>query len=253
MFLSLLSHSSQVNKLLTTYFQAQQIELHIVTHPSSLNYTESSHLILLEPSKVEGQFLFRTSIFKIFLRKQYPDINLIVLGMDLPAHPNCLDLYNLPPDFHNFLSNSLPVTEDWEGPASQEDSLEKQLTYFFKDHGNQSFIDKATYFKMTLTNAYEKLEDPNFSYEWVCDTIFPLAQKQWPELKRRWDMHIFYFQQTPFFPEIKKLDKELGGFGDFFESSEVLLNEELFKNGDFLNRFDQLLARLKEIKQSYFT
>ena len=248
MYLSLLSTSSNVNELLSTYFQVQGIQHHVCDRVSSLDFHTCTHLILTEPSFIEKESLTCASVFKEYLAKNHEHIHLIPAGTFAESHPNYLDLFNLPIDFTEFLAKLLPVKDPWKIYQEQETTLRQYLSYFFNDHGSQSFMDRAPYFRMTLMSMDKAYNELPHSEEKLCEDLIPMAKRQWAELKRRWDMYICFFQYTPFWIEVEKLDHELGDFSKFFDTHTIFLERELFEEGNFVKRFEQFLVHLKGIK-----
>ena len=253
MHVAILSHSPNAKFLLRAYLSAQNISFEFIEDPSIYDYTECTYVIVTEPTYIENEPLQCGSVMRNYLKTHFSHLNLILAGILPSTQSNYLDLFQLPQNFSDFTAKLIPLSEHWTIHHLEPNCLQKQLLYFFHDHGKRSFFDSYPNFQTTLEITHKNYINGVTSYVELCKEAIPLAQDQWPELRRRWELYLPLFRQTPFFPEVKKIDRELGDFTEFFQYGDVLQKEELFKSGDFLNRFKNIITDLDKLKGSYLT
>lgn len=218
------------------------------------NFKEVETLILLEPSKIAGRYLLTGILLKRYLRQNYPHIRLLIAGLNKKGHEysNYIDLCHLDDDFHSTLSDAQPLSEDWGLPIGGSNSLRQKLVYFFKGHGQRSFMAEASNFRMTLRTAYykykEDLQNP-WQFDQVSEHLDSLAKDQWDKLLRRYATYRPLLEKTPFWHEIACIKSPMEEISDFVQSEGW--DQTVFSKTDFVEQFQKIYDRFESIDRKY--
>lgn len=253
MKIHILSAPSKLTHQLRAYFQSYVLSEDSITSGADIpSEREFDSLIIHDPIKIEKSFIHRAPLIKKFLNLHFPEVKLIVVSTIPVEHPNYLDLFQLPEDFYKFMSRLYPCGRKWD--LEYSNALDSKLAHFFAGHGESSFMQQASNFRMSLNNAYSEWEEcgenPD-SYPEIVNNFITIAIKQWSTLYFRWVKYKPFIMETPFYEKFLDAESDILLIKKFIENKEKYLEYTIFSKGNYFKAFDNLYKSLANVRDTY--
>lgn len=221
--------------------------------PLSKNFVDADVLLIVEPIHNKLAYLSIFRIWKKYLKKDHPNIKLLVAGFHEVLKEDCsnyIDLLKKKPnlDWYNHVKKAKSTKEEWAIPIESL-CMSETLEHFFDGHGGEdSLMSILIAFRMTLNIAHTRLGDANHSYLQIKEDILTYAFEEWRELYSRWKNYYPLFNYLPFYSELQGFHEKLAVIADSFNSE---INEEQYKRLNLFIEIDEIQKNLNKIYKWY--
>jgi len=233
--INILSNYEPFTKNLINHFNIKEVRIFREFEHEILN----SPVIIVEPFHIENYYCSVNSVWQSYLKQEYPENKLLVLGLFDFYHSNYIDFLHFPKDLKKFISNAKPVKDGLIKFPEEGFNVHQKIKQFFKGHGGKSVISQLSRIKFSIEAIYSNLDD----FDEIQNDLIPnFLLPELTDLIKRWKSYSLFF---PYLPFCKILNK--------FQISLISIVNELSKNISKQIIIDLLLQEtIKDIIKNLF-